>query len=874
MKPGRKILEHYVLGEKLSSGNQATVYLAVDERTGSKVVAKIFPSNRLQEYEKKRLQREIHILRQLEHPHIIRYLDSGVIENSIDVLILEYGEGEPLDQLLNTHCFLLSDVLKLGKQLAHALFTAHHLGIVHRDIKPSNVLVEFDQNGCLLSSRLLDFGVAKSQTNEVNLTVSGAVLGTPCYMPPEQAMSASEVSELADVYSLAVVLFEMTVGRLPWKSSDDLVRLAMMMTETAIPLESIANGIPPLFAELIANCLHQEPSRRPQSMATLIQCLDKTKQQIPSDLLQISFDERADHLSLPQIENTELVENISAPVARITESVAEPTFAGTLFELGLAAWSKQNSRGAVQAVKREKASFEQSDSVLVPFTQTSVKEALPARVDYNRNEATIVKMMQSISRNIRDSSSSKALNIQLVYGAAGIGKTTLISQLAETYKRAQLPAQRVNITAYDWAELRPFGLCKDIIIRLLGNIDFHDFKAFRKRVHKRFFESDKSVFDVQGEESQATQVVDQADIEARKRNRTSAPHMSSAIAKILWNDLSVQQKQFVLSPDEIAAVHSGFYAALSYQIKMFGLLLVVDNAQFVDSESLKLLRRLAKASSQSVGICVLACSSNFEAITSLFRLDAEHCFALKTLDSKDVGRVLDENSFTDKSSLKKKIEQSSKGSPLFLSQLSLMAEENLLDSQIDGEHRWKLPTTVGEAVTLRTRHLSTTVADVMCAAAIMGEVFWAEGISQCLKIERKELFSALHTLVSKGMIVADDISMISGFHQFRFTHSVFQTITLALYAHSERRYLHKRISKLLSKIDNVDPFYVVSQVTRAGRMDIAAYLYARCANIALDHNLPSRTLELIELGWSKLPDNTRSSFSGKALRRAQKRLEG
>ncbi|MEE2901664.1 MAG: protein kinase [Myxococcota bacterium] len=874
MKPGQKILERYILGEKLSSGSQATVYLAEDERTASKVVAKIFPPSRLDEHEQKRLQREIQILSQLEHPHIIRYLDSGVIEDSIDVLILEYGKGKPLDQLLKTHCFLLSDVLMLGKQLAHALFTAHHLGIVHRDIKPSNVLVQFDQNGCLKSSSLLDFGVAKSETNETNLTVSGAVLGTPCYMPPEQAMSASEVSELADVYSLAVVLFEMTVGRLPWKSSDDLVRLAMMMTETAIPLESMAKGIPSIFAELIANCLSREPSRRPQSMATLIQCLDKVEQQIPRDLLQICFDERADHLIVPQTESTELVENLGAPVARITESAAEPTFAATLFELGLADWSKQTSSGVVHVAKREKESSQQTEAVLVPFTQTSIDEALSARVDYDRNEALIVKMMQSINRNIYDSSSSKALNIQLVNGAAGIGKTALISQLAETYKRAQFPAHIVNITAYDWAELRPFGLCKDIIKRLLGNIEVRDFRLFRKRIHKRFFEADKSVIHSQEDESQATQIVAKDDIEATKSQRRSVAQLSSAIAKILWNDLSVQQEQLALSSDEIAVVNSGFYASLLYQINTFGLLLVVDNAQFVDVESLKILRKLAKINAESVGVCVLACSSNVEALSSLLRLDAEHCFPVKNLDSKDVNRFLDATSFTGKASLKKQIERSSKGSPLFLSQLTIIAEENLFDSQKDADRRWALPTTVGEAVTWRARRLSITVADVMCAAAIMGEVFWAEGISQCLKIERKELFSALRTLVGKGMIVADDISMISGFHQFRFTHSVFQTITLALYAQSERRYLHKRISKLLSRVDNVDPFYVVSQVTRAGRMDIAAYLYARCANIALDHNLLPRAQELIDLGWSKLPDKTKPSFSSQALQQAQKRLEG
>ena len=878
MKPGQKILERYTLGERISSGGQATVHLAVDEVTGNTVIAKIFTSHGYLEHEKERLLREIEILSQLDHPNIIRSLDSGAVDESVHVLILEYGDGEPLNERMKTHGFLLSDVIILGQQLADALLTAHHLGIVHRDIKPSNILVRCDENGCLIDSKLLDFGIAKSDANQAGLTVSGAVLGTPCYMPPEQALAASEVSELADVYSLAVVMYEMTVGRLPWKSSDELVRLGTMLTETAIPLRTISQATPDLYAELIENCLERDSSLRPQSMATFIQCLDKAKRNVPADIIQLCLDERADELILPQSENTEVVDELTSPLSRVSGSASEPTFAATLFELGLSDWNKRSGSNFAGNSKRERAFSEQAESVSVPFTSTGLEHALSKAVDTKRNELTILSMMQAINRQHETPGRSKALSLQLVWGTAGSGKSSLLSQLKETYKKAQVPAQRVSVEAYEWAEMRPYGLCKDILTRLLGKVDYADFPRFRRLVQRRFFETKRPRPSLDsghnGNDSQATQVVGQDDIQERQHGKEPLARMSTAIAKVLWNDRTTKRERLPLTDREIYAVDAGVYVALAHQIRVLGLLLFVDNAQYADPESLGILRKLAETSARSVGLCVLACSPNKEAVVSALGLNPEQCFVLNPLASSDVERLLAKTPIAKNISLTNTIKRSAKGSPLFLSQLTTIAIENLAGSNRGNENQNHLPATIGEAVTLRTRRLSTTVSDVMCAAAIMGEVFWAEGISKCLKIERKELFAALRTLVNQEMVVADESSMISGFHQFRFTHSVFQTITLALYAQSERRYLHKRISKLLSTIDAVDPFYVISQVTKAGRMDIAAYLYARGANIALEHGLRSRSQELIEQGWNVLPEDTTTSSSSQALRRAQRRLKG
>jgi eukaryotic-like serine/threonine-protein kinase len=212
------VIGRYELLEEIGEGGMATVFRARDRELRREVAVKVlFPHLAKRQDVVRRFAREARAAAALEHPNILRVLDVGAPDHRKDgppFLVMELIRGQSLSEFLQSHGPLLAEyAAAMIAELAEALAVAHAAGIVHRDIKPANVMVT--AQGRLL---LTDFGVAQVASDESLLTKTGALLGTPAYMSPEQALG-EDISAASDVYSLAVTLYQMLTHELPFGGS-------------------------------------------------------------------------------------------------------------------------------------------------------------------------------------------------------------------------------------------------------------------------------------------------------------------------------------------------------------------------------------------------------------------------------------------------------------------------------------------------------------------------------------------------------------------------------------------------------------------------------------------------------------------------------
>src|SRR3954469_1826643 len=224
---GGLVLGRYRLGARLGSGGFGTVFAARDERLGRGVAVKAMPSpGPVPE----RAQREALAAARLDHPGIVAVFDVGE-ERGERFLISELVRGRTLAQLERAGALSDRDVVRVGLALAAALDHAHDRGVIHRDVKPQNVIVPAEP--ARTAAKLLDFGVAHLAGDEP-LTRTGDVVGTLAYMAPEQA-AGERVDERADLYSLALVLYEALAGENPVRGGSP-----------AATARRVGTGLPPL----------------------------------------------------------------------------------------------------------------------------------------------------------------------------------------------------------------------------------------------------------------------------------------------------------------------------------------------------------------------------------------------------------------------------------------------------------------------------------------------------------------------------------------------------------------------------------------------------------------------------------------------------
>jgi eukaryotic-like serine/threonine-protein kinase len=265
VETGRRIAERFVLSSPLGGGSNGSVWQATDEREGREVALKfLWPEVASLEEARLRFEREARALSGLRHPHIIEVIEFGA-DAELLYLAMELLEGSTLDAMIEAGPLDPARALEIADQLLAGLAFAHQLGVAHRDVKSENVFVA-ERSGERPRAKLLDFGLAKFRDRASwgateTLTVTGTLLGTPGYMPPEQAFGGA-VDARSDVYSAGVVLYELLTGHWPYYGEEltDLLRAHAMA-----PIPRIRDARPELRVRPELDAVIQKAlAKRPQ----------------------------------------------------------------------------------------------------------------------------------------------------------------------------------------------------------------------------------------------------------------------------------------------------------------------------------------------------------------------------------------------------------------------------------------------------------------------------------------------------------------------------------------------------------------------------------------------------------------------------------
>lgn len=258
----------YRLQHRVGRGGTAAVYLATDRETGEPVAVKLLELARPDDLE--RFAREAEVLASLEHPAIVRYLGHGTTPEGRLWLAMQWLEGEDLAQRLERGPLGVDECLVLCTRIAQALSAAHGHGLVHRDVKPGNL---FLPGGRIEDVMLVDFGLARRQHIDRQVTRPGVVVGTPGYMAPEQVRSGDQVDGRADLFSLGTVLYECLTGQPAFDAPDPVAILLRVLIGDPTPLRTLAPHVPAPVVELVEGLMAKSRDRRPRSAEEVLERL-------------------------------------------------------------------------------------------------------------------------------------------------------------------------------------------------------------------------------------------------------------------------------------------------------------------------------------------------------------------------------------------------------------------------------------------------------------------------------------------------------------------------------------------------------------------------------------------------------------------------
>ena len=277
LQPGDSVGGRYQVQELLGSGGFSVVYGARDQ-VGRDVAVKVIKS--LDRETMARFRREVHLLKTVRSPHVIRVLDDGNLPDGRAFIVFERFGTEDLDALVaRTGTLDISTVVVILRQLLHALREAHGVGVVHRDVKPQNVRLAFEPDGSL-RAKLLDFGVARlAEDAHPTLTETGVLLGTPRYMSPEQ-LRGEAVGPASDLYSLGLLCVELLLG--PHVLSGNTIGEQIERVMNGPAVTEIAT-VDAMLVEVLRRMTQRDPLQRYASAESVLAALDSVfKQPTPS----------------------------------------------------------------------------------------------------------------------------------------------------------------------------------------------------------------------------------------------------------------------------------------------------------------------------------------------------------------------------------------------------------------------------------------------------------------------------------------------------------------------------------------------------------------------------------------------------------------
>ncbi|WP_309673117.1 protein kinase, partial [Gemmatimonas sp.] len=437
--------DRYRIERELGGGGMSRVFVAEELALGRRVVLKVLPPDMAATVNTDRFRREVQFVARLQHPHIVPVLATG---EDADTLwySMPYVDGDTLRGRMSTGPMSVREAVTVWRDMLDALSYAHKAGVVHRDIKPDNVL---------LSGRhavVTDFGIAKAVASATStdggsaaLTGIGFVVGTPAYMAPEQAAGMTEIDPRADVYSTALVAYEMLTGNSPFGGMTPARALASQVQTMPASPRTLRADLPPTIDALLMRCLAKEVSDRPASADAVLEALDAI--------------DTAGGVTTPASQPTGAG---AAPGARPTSRGRGFAFLGVALAAGVATWLLMkggSTRSAGVPVER--------DLLVVASFAHEAKDSSYARAV---TEALRIDLQQSPKLRVAEP--------QLVASTLQTMRVAADADLTDSLARDL--GRRTGAKAFVTGALRPLGSGYALSARLVSVADGSEVAALRE----------------------------------------------------------------------------------------------------------------------------------------------------------------------------------------------------------------------------------------------------------------------------------------------------------------------------------------------------------------------------------------------------------
>jgi serine/threonine protein kinase len=340
LAPGTIIGGKYLLEERVGQGGMGAVWRATHLVTRKHVALKFLHGEHGEDTRlRRRFLREARAASAVRHPNVVAIHDVLQLDDGTPAMVMEFLEGESLGNKLEREQKIpLRDVCRLLLPVVSAVGTAHAAGVVHRDLKPDNIYLSKLENERRTVVKVLDFGIAKltaiegSAASTAALTGTGAMLGTPYYMAPEQVFGERDIDHRADIWSIGVILYECISGLRP-ADGDNIGQIMKAITHrTIVPIEKVCPDLPPDISDLVGKLLSVDRNERPQSLHPVQDVLrnhaDLRRQEDMESLFPPPAAPPVSRNSLPDVAsrpNIELDETIDAPASATLDSTTKNT---------------------------------------------------------------------------------------------------------------------------------------------------------------------------------------------------------------------------------------------------------------------------------------------------------------------------------------------------------------------------------------------------------------------------------------------------------------------------------------------------------------------------------------------------------------------
>ena len=258
-------LGHYRILQVLGRGGMGAVFLAEDPKLGRKVALKVMlPKIAIIPAARDRFLREAKAAASLKNDYIVTVYQVDEI-NSVPFLAMELLQGESLEDALRAgRSFSIPEIIQMVRDIARGLIDAHEKGLVHRDIKPGNLWLEKVSDEAV-RVKILDFGLARAEVEDINITEFGTIVGTPAFMAPEQARADRPIDSRADLFSLGCVLYVLCTGEIPFKADTTVGILMALALNTPVAPGQRNGSVPDELSRLTMQLLEKDPAKRPQT---------------------------------------------------------------------------------------------------------------------------------------------------------------------------------------------------------------------------------------------------------------------------------------------------------------------------------------------------------------------------------------------------------------------------------------------------------------------------------------------------------------------------------------------------------------------------------------------------------------------------------